>query len=240
MWTGPLNEVLVWTFDLDAIDPVAVTQVLSIDERDRAARFRFDIHRERYIAGRAALRYALAAVTGATPAELEFAYGPHGKPELRAGNSAYFNLSHSENRAILGVTRAAPVGVDIERVNHERGGPEIARRFFAPEEIAELERMSGAAYTAGFFECWARKEAVLKAVGTGIAGGLSSFAVPTGPMPELFHVPTPDCWIGNLSSAFPYIQTEGFASAIALLGVPPLVGPVCGTVLRIPVRRTFK
>jgi 4'-phosphopantetheinyl transferase len=242
MWTGPENEVLVWTFDLDAIDSAAVAPVLSLDECERAARFRFDIHRNRYIAGRGALRYALGAVAGVEADQLEFAYSSHGKPELKSPGAAglHFNLSHSENRAVLGVTRAGPVGVDVERINPERGNPAIARRFFASQEIADLDCLTGGAYTNGFFECWARKEAVLKAVGTGIAGGLSSFSVPVGKMPESVHISSPDCWIGNLSHAFPYLEAEGFSSAVALLEKFPVVRAVCDRVLRIPVRRTFK
>ena len=239
MWTGPSTEVLVWTFDLDAIDSVASAAVLSTDERARAARFRFDIHRDRFIAGRAALRYVLAELTGTTPEAIEFVYGEHGKPALKPGG-LHFNLSHSENRAIIGVTRAAPVGVDIERINADRARPEIAARFFAPQEIQALAILSGDAYANGFFQIWSRKEAVLKAVGTGIGGGLSSFSVPLDVLPEPVHIPSLDCWIGNLTHAFPYLQTEGFSCAVALLANTPLIRPVCGTVLKIPVRRNLK
>ena len=235
VWTGSLNEVLVWAFDLDAIDGDA----LSIDELHRAARFRFDIHRERFRAARCALRYALGAVTGIAPGDLTFAYGSHGKPDL-PGSGIHFNLSHSENRALLAVTRMAPVGVDIEFIKPERGRPEIARRFFAAQEIAELERLDSDAYTRAFFACWARKEAVLKALGTGISGGLGSFVVPIDGMPEPVKLTNPNCWVGNLAAAFPYVEAEGFSSAIALLSYRPLIRPVCDTVLRIPVRRTFQ
>lgn len=232
-----MNEVLVWCFDLDAIDAAEVGAVLSVDERERAARFRFAIHRERFIAARGALRYALGAVLEMAPAAIEFEYGEHGKPEL---NGVQFNLSHSDRWALVAITRAAAVGIDVERVNPERGNPAIARRFFAEREIAELELLTGEAYTRGFFNCWTRKEAVLKAAGTGIAGGLSSFAVPVGEMEEPVHIESPDCWVGNLSGAFPYLEGEGFSSALALIGQRPLVRRVCDTVLRIPVRRTFK
>ena len=230
-----MAEVLVWAFDLDAIDAAAVAATLPLAEQQRAARFRFDIHRNRWLAARGALRRVLAQVTGSEP---EFEYGEHGKPFLRSG--PFFNLSHSENRAVIGVTSAAEVGVDVERINAERGRPQIAERFFAAREIAELAELSGTAYTDAFFQIWARKEAVLKAVGTGIGGGLASFAVPLHAMPAAVHIPEPDCWIGNLAHAFPYLQAEGFSSAVALMGRKPLVRVECGTVRRIPVRRTLK
>jgi 4'-phosphopantetheinyl transferase len=239
LWTGARNEVLLWTFNLDAIDPVAVLPLLSADERDRAARFRFDIHRERFIAARGALRIVLGELTGVTPQALEFAYGDHGKPALRP-DRIHFNLSHSDHWAIVGATRAAPVGVDVERINADRANPAIARRFFARQEIADLECLPPSEYTNAFFQCWARKEAVLKAVGTGISGGLSSFAVPVGDMPDPVSLTEPACAIGNLAQAFPYLHAEGFASAVCLLQHRPLIRPVCDTVLRIPVRRTFK
>ena len=234
-----MSEVLVWTFDLDAIDADAVGAALPAAERERAARFRFDIHRERWLAARGALRHVLGSVLEVAPEVIEFEYGEHGKPSLKGGGP-FFNLSHSANRAVIGVSREAELGVDVERINPDRSRPEIAERFFAPLEIRELASLSGDAYAHAFFQIWARKEAVLKAVGTGIGGGLSSFAVPLGPMPVPIHIPSPDCWIGNLAHAFAYLQQEGFASAVALMGRKPIMRPVCDTVLRIPVRRTFK
>ena len=239
LWTGPLTEVLVWTFDLDEIDSVASAGVLAADERARAARFRFDIHRNRFIAGRALLRHVLAELTGTPPETIEFVYGEHGKPAIKAGG-LHFNLSHAENRAIIGVTQAGPVGVDIERMKPDRARPEIAGRFFAPQETQALAGLSGDVYANAFFQIWSRKEAVLKAVGTGIGGGLSSFSVPSDELPAPVHIPTLDCWIGNLTHAFPYLQTEGFSSAVALVAKKPLVRPVCATVLKIPVRRNLK
>ena len=239
LWTGPINEVLVWTFHLDEINTEAVSTLLSPDERDRAARFRFDLHRGRYIAGRAGMRIVLGGLLNVPPESLVFVYGEHGKPALQSGE-LHFNLSNSDHRAVLGVTRAAPIGIDVERINPERGRPEIAERFFAPEEIAELTALKGDAYTYAFFQLWARKEAVLKAMGTGISGGLSSFAVPHGPLPQAVHIPSQNCWVGNLSRAFPYLEGERFSSAVALLAHEPLIRPVCDTVFRIPVRRTLK
>ena len=229
----------MWTFDLDQIDTAVLLPVLSKDELDRAARFRFDVHRQRYIAARAALRYVLGWLTERSPAELIFKYGEHGKPRL-AGNGLEFNLSHSENRALIGITDGDAIGVDIEKVNPERSNPEIAKRFFAEREIAALEQFDAGAYSKAFFNCWTRKEAVLKAVGTGIGGGLSSFAVPVDEMPEGARIEAPGCSIWNLASLFPYLEAEGFSAAVAVLGNGTLLRPVCGTVLRIPLRRTLK
>ena len=239
VWTGPPNEVLLWTFNLDEIDSLAIASALSQDERDRAARFRFDIHRDRYTSARGALRTVLGALTATPPEKVEFIYGDHGKPDLKS-RGVHFNLSHSDHRAIIAVTRVAPVGVDVERMNPDRANPDIARRFFAAQEIADLNGLTASEYTNAFFQCWARKEAVLKAVGTGISGGLSSFAVPVGAMPDPIHLFSPDCWIGNLAGAFPYLESEGFSSAVCVLDHQPLIRPMCDTVLTIPVRRTFQ
>lgn len=235
-----VNEVAIWAFNLDQIDTDAIVAVLAGDERDRAARFRFDKHRYRYIAARGALRSVLSSVTGHAAADLVFEYGEHGKPSL-PGQGLEFNLSHSENWALVGATlAAAPIGVDIEKVNPDRSNPDIARRFFAEREIEELEGLAPDAYTKGFFNCWARKEAVLKAVGTGISGGLSSFAVPVDAMLEPVQIPEPECCIWNLANLFPYLEAEAFSMALTVLGNGRFVRPVCGTVLRIPVRRTLK
>ena len=89
--------------------------VLSEDERDRAARFLRDRDRNRYVAARGQLRMVLGHRLEIAPAQIQFAYGLHGKPAL-AGASAstnlHFNLSHAEDLALVAVTSAGPVGVE--------------------------------------------------------------------------------------------------------------------------------
>jgi len=151
--------------------------VLSDAERDRAARFRFEIHRGRFVSGRAALRRLLGSQLGCAAPEVSFAYGDHGKPSVQ-GASTPFNVSHSEDVALIAVGHGVgELGVDIELARSGVGGPEIARRFFAPGEVARLLAVDPSERDDAFLRCWTRKEALLKAHGGGLSLPLHDFEV---------------------------------------------------------------
>ncbi|MBW3598990.1 MAG: 4'-phosphopantetheinyl transferase, partial [Planctomycetes bacterium] len=104
------DELHVWSasLDIEAGLERRLEGWLSSEERDRAARFHFPRDRRRFIACRGRLRAMLSAYTGTAPHEIEFDYGPHGKPALarRIGDpSLYFNVSHSDEVAILAFRR---------------------------------------------------------------------------------------------------------------------------------------
>jgi len=159
----------VWEYDLSvAID----LTVLDEGERSRAAGFRFDRDRVRFLRRRAALRHTLAAYTSRPAAALEFRSSEFGKPALSGG--PFFNASSSGDTALVAVSRSHPVGVDVEIVRPAGDEEAIARRLFAPEEVAAIANVED------FFRCWSRKEAYVKAVGHGLSFPLKSFAVQTG------------------------------------------------------------
>ncbi len=89
------------------------------------------------------------------------------------GSDLRFNLSHSEGIALLAISRNRNLGIDLERIDDSIEIEEIAERFFTPEECDDLISRAGAARTERFFDLWCCKEAYLKAVGTGISGGLN-------------------------------------------------------------------
>ena len=171
------HEAHLWRLDLDAAGSAAAVDILSEDERARAARFHFERDRQRFIAGRAALRRILAAYLGRSPADLVFTVGPHGKPAVE-NLGLEFNLSHSAGCGLLAVTRDRRVGVDVERVRADFAGEDIARRFFAPAEVEALAGSAPDQYATGFFRCWTRKEAYVKARGDGLSLALDRFEVP--------------------------------------------------------------
>ncbi len=109
------EEIHIWQAALDIGSDQAErwSELLSGDERERAARFRFERDRVRYIAGRAQLRMLLAGYLDASPAELVFSYGDNDKPML-AGDGPCFNLSHSGALALYAVTADVEVGIDVE------------------------------------------------------------------------------------------------------------------------------
>ena len=158
--------------DLDAPHDASV---LSPAERARAARFRYETDRTRWIASRAALRRVLAEATGVAAEELELEES--GKPRLvRRGCGVEFNLSHSGAVAMIAIA-SAPVGVDIEQVTEAIDIDAAASTAFTSEERAWLDAFRDAEKRReAFFRCWTRKEAWLKARGLGLAFDPRSFS----------------------------------------------------------------
>lgn len=176
----PEPEVHLWTVRLQAPDDVFARCLswLSRDEIARAERFYFEQHRRTFVLGRGVLRAILASYLRTEATELQFSYGPHGKPALSdASCPLRFNASHSGDLAAYAFTAGCEIGVDVEEHRPMRDLERIARRFFSPEEAAEVLALSEVEKTAGFYNCWTRKEAYVKAVGGGLSIPLSSFRV---------------------------------------------------------------
>lgn len=179
-------EVHVWRASLELAEATwqCLFGLLSADERRRAERFYFEKHRRRFVASRALLRKVLGRYLGRDPAGLTFRYGLHGKPALAAPGGAEtidFNLTHSDERALLGVTRGRDIGVDLERLRPLANFEALARRFFAPGEAAALAEVPLPRKQEAFFNCWTRKEAFIKACGKGLAQPLDRFEVTLRP-----------------------------------------------------------
>jgi 4'-phosphopantetheinyl transferase len=180
--TAAPATVCLRTFALDA--PASEVQrlraVLSAAETARAESLRHPRDRDRYVVGRGRLREVLGALSGHTPAALALVTTGFGKPEL-PGSGLFFNLAHAEGQALLAVTTAGRIGVDLERLQPVRDRDLIAGRFFAAAEIAALRRVPQVERDAAFLRCWTRKEAYVKAVGNGLSLSLQEFAVSTEP-----------------------------------------------------------
>lgn len=218
------DTVDVWRIDLERAieEPHVNLSVLSEDERLRANRFRFPLHRDRFVASRATLRRILGKYVSTRPDQLLFTYGRSGKPELEpvTGDPPLrFNLAHSENVALCAVSLDRPVGIDLERVRRDLPFSEIARRYFAPSEISELQEIPENDRAVAFFHCWARKEAVIKAKGEGIPTGLRRFVVSVSPRVREFELREPgeldqgDRWSLRTLDVGP-----GFTAALAVKG----------------------
>ena len=176
------DEVHVWLVNAGAKDipqDVLATS-LSEDEKERAARFKFAKDRRLYVAAHAALRSLLADYLRVSADTIHFVSGPHGKPALApplAAGGLEFNLSHSQEVALVAVARQRAVGVDVEFVKREFSFDELARRFFTTKEVAALFELPQPLQREAFFKCWTSKEAFLKAKGTGLSGKLDEVAI---------------------------------------------------------------
>ena len=175
------DEIHLWLADLDQPPkPLAeVAATLTVDERERAARFRFPEHRDRFIAGRGLLRALLGAYLNQPAAVLRFEQGAHGKPALAGVDTEtglHFNLSHSGGRALYGVARRE-VGVDLECLDRNVNPAAILERVCTPREWAAFQALPVEQRQSAFFACWTRKEAIVKALGGGLASGLRTLDV---------------------------------------------------------------
>ncbi|MDQ2921579.1 MAG: 4'-phosphopantetheinyl transferase superfamily protein [Acidobacteriota bacterium] len=178
------DEVHVWRVSLDESQAPKFEALLDDDERMRAARFRFQEHRNRFIVARGALRTILGSYLQTEPAELQFSYGRYGKPALTGGfaaNAISFNLSHSGKFMLMAVSRGRELGIDLEWINQEFATSEVAERFFSHREILSLRGQPEYLQTEAFFNCWTRKEAYIKARGEGLTLPLDQFDVSLEP-----------------------------------------------------------
>ena len=182
----PEDEVHLWRVDLAAVAKAEQRweQILSADERARAVRFHFSQDRQYFTATRALLRTILGSYVDSDPTELVFHYSEKEKPSLSSsqpGNQVEFNVSHSGTIALLAFARGRALGVDVERLREDFDHEAIARRFFSEQEQRQLATLAPSERYHSFFRCWTRKEAYIKAQGTGLSLPLHQFDVSLRP-----------------------------------------------------------
>ncbi len=177
-------EVLVARLDGGPEIIPTLVKLLDNAERHRASRFVFERDRFRFIVGRARLRQLLSARLGVRPEVVEFAYGKRGKPALAsayADSNLRFNVSHSEDVAVYAFTYGREIGVDVEAIRPLTDADDIASRFFSRYEYEIYLALDACDRPLGFFNCWTRKEAFIKALGDGLYYPLDSFDVTLAP-----------------------------------------------------------
>jgi 4'-phosphopantetheinyl transferase len=212
-------EVVVARLSAGRDDVGLATESLSDGERQRASRFAFERGRRRFIVGRARLRHLLGARLGVPPQAVEFECGAHGKPALArrfADAHLRFNLSHSDELAVYAFSRGGEIGIDVEAIRPLADPAAIAAHFFSRREHAAYRALDPRDRPLGFFQCWTRKEAFIKALGDGLTHPLDSFDVSLAPgePAELLHIETPregDYRGWRMESFFP---APGFIAAV--------------------------
>ncbi len=180
------SDLHIWRADLpqDEARSEIYWRVLNEEERQRASRFKFAKHRNRFIIARGILRFLLADYLSLLPQEVNFQYSAHGKPEIapeQNPDSLRFNLSHSHDMATYVFAYRYDVGIDVEYLLHDCEANEIAKRFFSEKEYEEYCLVPDEFKQIAFFNAWTRKEAFIKAVGQGLSYRLSKFAVTLTP-----------------------------------------------------------
>lgn len=178
------SDVRVWRVKLNIQDKVIrmLENLLSPDEIDRANHFMFAKDRVHFIACRGQLRILLAQASGIRPDKLQFGYNGYGKPYLVfPGSGPYFNVSHSNNLALVAISVDFQIGVDIEFMRLNTDPLQIARNFFSRHEYQQLINLPQNQQKEAFYNCWTRKEAYIKACGKGLSIPLNEFDVTLKP-----------------------------------------------------------
>ena len=185
---------------------------LSEEELVRMVRFRFPALRRQFALAHGLVRQVLSLFhPQVAPRDWRFEAGAQGKPEIAAGLPRIaFNLSHGTRLVALAVAAgddAGPVGVDVEQATRNIG-PGIARRYFAPEEVADLEALPEAQQRDRFFTLWSLKESYIKATGFGLSLPLDSFS---------FAFPAPDriAFRHHPGRVPPHFAGDGFSPAFS-------------------------
>jgi 4'-phosphopantetheinyl transferase len=212
------GEIHVWRVDLHGAPAAAET--LSAEEQHRAAAFKFAADRHAFLGRRIALRRLLSGYTGCAPEAIAYRANPHGKPALSgpADCPLEFNLSRSGSLALVGVTVARPLGVDLEGHRPLPEAEELIRHYFAPDEQAEWLKLPEASRWVSFYDIWARKEAVIKALGRGLSQPLDSFTVPVNHEPGRTAITLEGKW-----TLLPLDVAPAFSAALVQAGEPAAV-----------------
>ncbi|HEY4387450.1 MAG TPA: 4'-phosphopantetheinyl transferase superfamily protein [Ktedonobacteraceae bacterium] len=179
-------DVHVWRIPLET-SPASLEEfrlLLDATEKERARRFRFERDRRRYIVAHGTLRMLLGAYLQMDASALRFVTNAYGKPALAQAQHVQhlsFNLSHSHELALLAVTWRRELGVDVEYKRNDIEYDELARHSFSPYEQEQLRTLPASMKEDGFFACWTRKEAYIKARGMGLSLALDLFDVSLHP-----------------------------------------------------------
>jgi 4'-phosphopantetheinyl transferase len=165
------GEAHIWQVDFARLAPqqAEFSALLSPGEQARAQAFPTEQQWTRYICRRGLLRHLLGAYTGRDPQSLTFDYGPYGRPTLAEAPSLSFNVSHSGDLLVMAFVLRRAVGVDVERIRPVEDVDALARRILTAAEQRHFFSLSADARLSAFFAYWTLKEAIAKALGSGLS-----------------------------------------------------------------------
>jgi 4'-phosphopantetheinyl transferase len=222
-------HVWAWNYECSLDTLNRYMALLSADERSQMQRFRFERDRVRYSVSHAILRILLGRYLCVGPSSISFGQNGFGKPSLAqvwAVSGLTFNLSHTNHIALLAVAIDLAIGVDTEEVRPIECG--TVERYFSDQERSSLATLKGSDWLEGFYNCWTRKEAILKAEGLGLNMRPDAFDVSLSPNVEAAVLEvranaglTSNWHLVELRPAF------GFVGALAINVVPSSVACYC-------------
>jgi 4'-phosphopantetheinyl transferase len=229
------RDVHVWAVWLHTPDSLLAQfqSVLTPDEARRANRFGSYALKRSFVLARSCLRIVLGWYAGKPAERLLLTYSTQGKPALADPNlDLRFNLSHSGEVAVFAIGRSCEIGVDVEQVRPLPDRMQIAERFFASGEIADLKDLPAGSQHAAFYRAWTRKEACVKGIGEGLSHPLHTFQVtlrptdPAGVHDLVVDQPFFASWsLHHLSPAPGYIGALALSCDDCRVEINPIVDP---------------
>ena len=185
------NDVHIWLNYLNVHEARIkhLYPLLSSEEKERSERFKFYKHRKAFIASHGFMHTVLAYYIDTEANQIEFSQSEFGKPSLidaQNKNNIQFNLSHSNNVAILAVSRQHSVGIDIEYAERKVDWQGISKRFFTADEQEQFRQLTETKQREAFFQIWTRKEAHMKVTGQGLSLAPTQFEVSVPPLAAKF------------------------------------------------------
>lgn len=218
---GPMPGVSIAWVNLDR--PLSPSETLdgwlSPTEREQAERFRFEVHRRRYVVARGTLRRLLADQLGLVPSGVPIETDGFGKPRLAvsSGSDLRFSLSHTAGRALYAFAAGREVGVDAEAMRPLPDMDALVHDVFSPSELVEWRSVPVEQRVEAFFNGWTRKEAFVKALGRGLDFPLAAFDVSLTPgtEPRLLRV-SPEGGPVTRWSMHAWSPEPGFAAALVV------------------------
>ncbi|MCW8924107.1 MAG: 4'-phosphopantetheinyl transferase superfamily protein, partial [Gammaproteobacteria bacterium] len=186
----------IWLCQIDAVQERLgyFSSLLSTEEQARAQRFKFEIHRNRFIISHGFMRSVLARYLNIEPVRILYLYGDRGKPSLISFDcdslGLKFNMSHTQDITLLAVTRNAELGIDVEFIDQESDWKNIAHQFFTQSEQQSLFSLAKEKQRKAFYQLWTRKEAYMKMLGDGLYLPSTAFSLTVPPQsPGLIRNP---------------------------------------------------
>ena len=218
------DQVDIWTISLVQSEMVInnLFWLLSDEEKEKLIRFHFPQDRHRFIICHGAVRQIVSQYLAVEPDQVIFYENQFGKPIFRneLGEIAIqFNLSHSEDLAVLALTPIRNIGVDIEFIHPFTDYLKLAATYFSPEEIVYIDSLSENIKLNAFYKLWTRKEAFLKAIGKGLSFPLNDFSMMGPPSFEFRKVKL--SWRSALAGYWYFIDLqieEGYSSTLVIEG----------------------
>ncbi|MBS0635131.1 MAG: 4'-phosphopantetheinyl transferase superfamily protein [Verrucomicrobia bacterium] len=175
------TDIDLWKIDLVAhgSKEEALFSLLNEDEKIRAQRFITPLLKSRYTIAQGMLRVLLAHYISIKPEAIEYSFGPYKKPYLKYNpENLQFNLTHSNDMALIAISQSDEVGVDIERINTKTLEKGLEQSIFSEDEYSQFYKTSPEKRPEAFFAAWTHKESILKLIGTGLYKELKTLEVP--------------------------------------------------------------